>query len=162
MGKSAFAVWTLTVYQIAKRLLGFFLCRFDDKIRSNGRTLIRALAAQIAQNLPACRGEIELAAANVTDEDTVENLMTLLVEEPLNHVNPKPTSNMLLVIDALDELHLQGSQERADMLNLLKYLIKVLPPFVKVLVTSRPDQDVLEALLNFEPRTIEVTVLQCS
>ena len=159
MGKSALAVSILTVYQGAKRLLGFFLCRFDDKMRSNGRNLIMVLAAQIAENLPACREEIELAAANVTDKDTVRTLMTRLIEEPLKHVASKPTLNMLLVIDALDELHLQGSQERAEVLNLLKHLIKVLPPFIKVLVTSRPDRDVVEALVNFEPRTIEVAVL---
>ena len=159
MGKSALAVRIVTMCQGAKCLLAFFLCRFDDTIRSNTGNLIMALAAQIAENLPACREEIELAAANVTDKATVRNLMTLLVEEPLKHVTSTPTSNMLLVIDALDELHLQGSQERADMLELLKHLIKVLPSFVKVLLTSRPDRDVLEALINFLPRTIEVDAL---
>ena len=122
------------------------------------RNLIMALAAQIAENLPACREEIELAAANVTDKTTVINLMTLLVEEPLKHVTSKPSSNMLLVIDALDELHLQGSQQREDALELLKHLIKVLPPFIKVLLTSRPEPDIMKALGIFTPRTIEVEV----
>ena len=159
MGKSAFAAWVVAMCQGAKCLLAFFLCRFDDMTRSNGRNLIMALAAQIAENLPECREEIELAARNVTDKTTVRNLMTLLVEAPLKHVTSKPASNMLLVIDALDELHLQGSQERADMLELLKHLIKALPPFVKVLLTSRPERDILEALYQFIPRTIEVEAL---
>ena len=158
MGKSALAASVVTTCQEAECLLGFFFCRFDDKIRSNMRNVIMALAAQIAENLPACRQEIELAATNVTDEDTARNLMTRLVEEPLKHVASKLTSNMLLVIDALDELHLQGSRERADALELLKHLIKVLPPFIKVLLTSRPEQDILEALKNFKPQTIEVEV----
>ena len=140
-------------------MLAYFLCRFDDMRRSNGRNLVTALAAQIAENLPACRGEIELAAANVTDEIAVRNLLTRHVEAPLKNVASKPSSNMLLVIDALDELHLQGSQERADVLDLLKHLIKALPPFVKLLVTSRPEQDIVEAFANFEPHTIEVEVL---
>ena len=159
MGKSAFASWVVTTFQGGKCMLAYFLCRFDDMRRSNGRNLVTALAAQIAENLPACREEIELAAANVTDETTLRNLLTRLVEEPLKHVASKPTSNMLLVIDALDELHLQGSQEREDVLNLLKHLIKALPPFVKLLVTSRPEQDIVEAFANFVPRTIEVEVL---
>ena len=159
MGKSALASWVVTMCQGANCLLGFFFCRFDHIIRSNGRNLIMALAAQIAENLPACREEIERAAVNITDKSTVRNLMTVLVEEPLKHVTSMPTSNMLLVIDALDELHLQGSQERADILELLKHLIKVLPPFVKVLLTSRPERDILEALYNFAPHTIEVAVV---
>ena len=158
MGKSALAVRVVTMCQGAKCLLAFFLCRFDDTVRSNMRNLIMALAAQIAENLPACREEIELAAANVTDKTTVINLMTLLVEEPLKHVTSKPSSNMLLVIDALDELHLQGSQQREDALELLKHLIKVLPPFIKVLLTSRPEPDIMKALGIFTPRTIEVKV----
>ena len=161
MGKSALAAWVVTMCQGAKCILAYFFCRFDDKTRSNGRNLVMALAAQIAENLPSCREEIELAAAKITDNISVSNLMTLLVEDPLRHVTDidAPKKNMLLVIDALDELHLQGSQERADMLELLKHLIKVLPSFVKVLLTSRPDRDVLEALINFLPRTIEVDAL---
>ena len=159
MGKSALAAWVVTTCKEARCLLGCFLCRFDDKVRSDMRSLVMALAAQIAEHLPACREEIELAAANVTDKDTVRNLMTLLVEEPLKHVASKLTSNMLLVIDALDELHLQGSRERADALELLKHLIKVLPPFIKVFLTSRPERDILEALINFEPLTIEVKLI---
>ena len=159
MGKSALAAWVVTMCQGAKCMLAYFFCRFDDQARSNGRNLVLTIAAQIAENLPACREEIELAFRDVTEDTSVRNLMTLLVEEPLKHVTSKPTSNMLLVIDALDELYLQGSQERADVLILLKHLIKVLPPFVKVLLTSRPEKDVLEALINFTPRTIEVEAL---
>ena len=157
MGKSAFASSVVTTCQGWKCLLAYFFCRFDDRRRSNGRSLIMALAAQIAENLPACREEIELAAANVTDENTVRNLLTRLVEEPLKNVASKPTSNMLLVIDALDE-YLEGSIERAIMLELLKHMIEVLPSFVKVLLTCRPDEDIMKAFKPFKSRVIEIEV----
>ena len=118
-----------------------------------------SLAAQIAEHFPECREAIEEAALEMEVEDKLENLMTRLVEDPLNKIATPRTSNMLLVIDALDELHLQGSKERKEMLDLLKHLIKALPSFVKVLFTSRPHEDIVKAFEMFVPRTIEVEVI---
>ena len=159
MGKSAFASMIVTVYGGAHRIAGYFFCRFNDAIRTNGRDLIMSLAAQIAENFPECREAIEKAVFDMNVEVTLINLMTLLVENPLKDIAKKPPSNMLLVIDALDELHLQGSQKRADFLKLLKHLIKVLPSFIKVLLTSRPHEDIVKLFEYFVPRTIEVKVI---
>ena len=158
MGKSAFAAMVVNMYSRSNRIVGYFFCRFDDVERSSGRNLIRALAAQIAVSFPECRKAIKDAAEKINDDATLSNHMTRLVEEPLKKFAHEHPSNVLLVIDALDEAYLEGSQERPIMLELLKSMINVLPSFVKVLLTSRPDEDIMKAFTDFKSRVMEIEV----
>ena len=157
MGKSAFASMAVNIYSGVNRIAGYFFCRFNDVERSNGRNLIKSLAAQIAVNFPECCKAIKEAAEKINDDATLQGLMTKLVEEPLKKFAYARPSNMLLVIDALDE-YLEGSIERAIMLELLKHMIEVLPSFVKVLLTCRPDEDIMKAFKPFKSRVIEIEV----
>jgi hypothetical protein len=62
---------------------------------------------------------------------------------------------MVIVIDALDEVGAFESKIRNDILDALVNCIDKLPVWVKVAVTSRPEQDILNKFKKFTPFKIE-------
>jgi hypothetical protein len=75
----------------------------------------------------------------------LQDAFRVYLKEPLQHLpENKP---MLVVIDGLDECE---SDQRIELLNVLANEFSKLPPWVKVLVTSRPEMNVLEKLNSLE------------
>ena len=73
--------------------------------------------------------------------------MKKLIIEPLQTYSS--TATLVILIDALDEL-----TERSVFLKLLAKSVSKLPTWVKILVTSRPDADILEPFERIERRQI--------
>ena len=73
--------------------------------------------------------------------------MEKLIIEPLQTCTS--TATLVILIDALDEL-----TERSVFLKLLAKSIAKFPAWVKILVTSRPDADILEPFERIERRQI--------
>ncbi|KAJ3278152.1 hypothetical protein HDU79_001816, partial [Rhizoclosmatium sp. JEL0117] len=66
-----------------------------------------------------------------------------LVVKGLKKILPAPTKTILLVIDALDECKFEL---RSSLLDILQIWSRALPPYVKLFVTSRPEQDIFDRL----------------
>jgi hypothetical protein len=62
---------------------------------------------------------------------------------------------MILVIDALDEIGAVESKARSDVLVALVSCVDKLPVWVKVVVTSRPEADILSKFKKFRPFEIK-------
>ncbi|KAJ3325811.1 POC1 centriolar protein A [Blyttiomyces sp. JEL0837] len=77
---------------------------------------------------------------------------TELVVKGLKKIQlPSSQPHFLLIIDGLDEVGLQGDPVRNEFLNLIRYQIDKLPPWIRVFTTSRPEMDIFQTLngVNF-------------
>lgn len=123
--------------------------------------IIKSIAYQIAENVPQCRDDI-VKAAEAMIKDGVSSpfqLMTSLIISPLANQEKDPSfdedNKLVLIIDALDEVGLTNSSERSSFLDLLLIMVSQLPSFVKVLITSRPEVDILAKFIAIPQTKID-------
>lgn len=162
MGKSAYAASLIFNLRISNQLLGVFFCRYGDKDRSDGENIVLSLAYQIAENYEEYQSRLiesidkDDALRFKGDQDNFNKLFEYLIVKPLSKCIPSPTIKVI-VIDALDEIGVQGSDDK-NRRNILKWIassVSRLPSWVKLLVTSRPETDIIKEFKVHKPKTIE-------
>ena len=112
--------------------------------RINGRTnpanVLTSFAFQLANRDPTMKKEIAQALEDDPDAgfQVIKDQLRKLIVEPLARLDPPPP-RLLIVIDALDECQEAGADE------LLSHLLSQLnaTPFIKVLITGRPEQHIV-------------------
>jgi hypothetical protein len=160
MGKSVLAAKLADSY--SERLLGAVFFNFTDTKLSDPSSVINSLAYQISEKYPEVASEVIVDAKNLA-EAAISDRFEKLVIDPLNKVlaqhekiprNGSEKRNFFLIIDALDECEL--GEKRNELLNFLgNQLIKKLPKNVKILITSRPEHDIVTRLQGFKPFEIK-------
>lgn len=153
MGKSAFAAHLIGVLDKKNLLLGCFFCRFGDQKRMSSAALVRSLAAQCACHLSeATSCFVDAFKKSDPAETDVNLLFDDLLKKPLHEATPLVSDkrDMAILIDALDEIG-DTSSERQPLLRLLAMRLGELPIWVRVIVTSRPEVDILSSLKHFSP-----------
>ena len=156
MGKTAFTARVSEELADEEMLLAGHFVRVGDDTRTDPRRVLGSLAAQVAERLG---GEVADAvregAAAGEEEGTVWDAAERLLVKPLSRRNGggegKP---LVVVVDALDE---GGGETSNVLLSVLSRLIGALPAWVKVLVTTRPEEYIRRALARHEPFTLEPT-----
>lgn len=152
------------------KLLGAIFFSAQDRRTYDPRSFIRNLAFQIADRFPELQEDMEIAVKSVTPMEDCELavLCNILVIEPLVRLRANngvakdysgdgaPTAsdnkqtNMLLVIDGFDQSGL-ASGGSAELLDVLAMLLRNLPLWIKVLISSCPDQGLEDRLQMFRP-----------
>eukprot|EP00730_Choanoeca_flexa_P008855 TRINITY_DN12550_c0_g3_i3.p1 TRINITY_DN12550_c0_g3~~TRINITY_DN12550_c0_g3_i3.p1 ORF type:complete len:1011 (+),score=280.44 TRINITY_DN12550_c0_g3_i3:330-3362(+) len=138
-------------------VVGFF-CRHNDATLNDPRRAVVSLAYQLSQQVK------EFETALLADKDRVaeavnaanqslRDLFEVLIQQPMKATSA--TLPILLVLDALDEL--QHGMQRTQLLNLIGRSFPQLPGHVKVLVTSRPETDITNALNKLNPLSLVST-----
>ena len=157
IGKSCFAA--KLVHQSNSAIVGFFKCEFQSSKspEDSASECIRTLAYQLAARLPDYR--MKLLYQQQLDKDkvqkkTADDLFSYLITEPLNVSGKIPEAiRLALVIDALDEAgRNDGYNALADLIH--KHADK-LPPWLGIIVTSRPEPYLQQQLGSFEATSIE-------
>jgi len=111
--------------------------------RINGRTnpanVFTSFAFQLSEHNHSMKKEIAEALERDPDAgfQVIKNQLTKLIIEPLSRLTDSPP-RLLFVIDALDECPEAGSSELLS--HLLSQLTAI--PFMKVLITGRPEQHI--------------------
>ncbi|MBU3580437.1 tetratricopeptide repeat protein [Polynucleobacter sp. AP-Capit-er-40B-B4] len=157
VGKSSFAA--KLVHQSNSAIVGFFKCEFQGSKspEESASECIRTLAYQLAARLPDYRTKLlyqQLIDKDKISKKTADDLFTYLITEPLNTSGKIPEATRLaLVIDALDEAgRNDGTNALADLIY--KHADK-LPPWLGIIVTSRPEPYLEQQLGKFESTPIE-------
>ena len=157
MGKSCVAA-KLCVER-SREVAACHFCRAANADTHDVNRLIKSLAAQLARRLPEMvAGLAEAAKSLALGSLTSNSMFDALLKGPLSEVAP-PTlgasadGQLVVLIDALDESGLR----RNELLMLLSRRWSELPPWVRLVVTSRPDYDLLPSLNRLKPRKIEST-----
>ncbi|KAL5503719.1 hypothetical protein ACEPAH_7790 [Sanghuangporus vaninii] len=119
---------------------------FFEREKSDPSSVIRTIAYMLASHHPSIARHILCALeSNKTICGTVlKNQFEKLLLEPLRAAAKKIAGPIVVILDALDECG--NAEQRRDLVQLLKTDFIVLPPKVRILVTSRPEGDIVEDL----------------
>ncbi|MBK6973769.1 MAG: hypothetical protein IPH26_12765 [Sterolibacteriaceae bacterium] len=142
-------------------IVGWHFCQHDTQDTLNPVTFVRSLAAQFATALPGYRTLVEADAAlqdglDRAGEDSASAFEAAIVA-PLARIEP-PNGARLLVIDALDEaleLDAAAARRHGSIIRLLANKAGRLPDWLRLLVTSRNNPDVIRPLSTFGLKEID-------
>lgn len=150
-GKSAFLSHLLcsktSSPSIHNRVLGYHFCMHFDKKTQEGAAFVRNLANMIALKISKYRESIltNLFVRRVLFEDCPQDpawCFEQAVVTPLKQLHPKPSVPWYIVMDALDEC----SNEKAEIVNIIKFKSSQLPKWLKLIVSSRNVSSVVAGL----------------
>lgn len=139
-------------------LLGAFFF-FDRSVpEASASAVIRTIAYQLAQFDPTIGAKIEQtikAFPNIASQPLAVQFSKLLSITALGDV-PWSRGPVLIIIDALDE---SGSEaERQDLMRTLSEGVSQLPPFLRLLIVSRRERDILEQFKHSTIRREELRI----
>ncbi|CAE6497509.1 unnamed protein product [Rhizoctonia solani] len=140
-GKSAVARHVGYTTTQSNQLLCSFFFKRDIEHQASTARVISSMARELARAGGPIAAEIAQAGLSSQGAGYVETFHSQITV-PLNRYPPERPS--LILIDALDE---SGSPaERAAFLDALVREVPLLPPTVKIMLTSKPAQDIDDAL----------------
>ena len=156
VGKSAFLAQLVDTRTEDIPVVAHYFCQADEEETLNPAVFVCSIASQLADALPAYRQAIEAESAkdlrrrlDEINPKSAGSTFDQSVLAPLRTI-PRPPKPMLLVVDALDEsLDLRSVNTNVDSPTIVKLLATFanrMPPWLKLLATSRPRNDVLEKL----------------
>ena len=155
MGKSVIAAVVCKRMQKARRLLGSHFCQYNNVRYSKPQLMIQSLACHLSHTLPEYKQALEKQLSRNLGTELnnmgVEELFALLFKEPLDAV-VDPGTNMLMVIDGLDESEYQG---RNELLDVIAIQFCKLPNWIRFLVTTRPASTIVEKLRELKPLQLQ-------
>ena len=156
-GKSAFAAWL--AHHARADVIGVNFCRYNVDERRNPTRVLCTLAFQIATRLSDYR-RLLLQRLRVHDPRPGEiaskspaALFDWLLIDPLRLGldGGRREHRFLMIIDALDETLRNG---RSTLAELLAESAQKLPAWIALVVTSRPEPEVMREFSGFRPRII--------
>ena len=157
MGKSVIAA------KICERFNHQFAgCHFfsykNDRYR-DPKIFLQSMAFQICIVLPEYKDALvdHLSRSKESEklkERNIEGLFALLFKEPLVRVEA-PVKNILFVIDGVDESC--DSHARSDLVDVIATHLVKLPKFVRFLITTRPEKNIVDKLEPLNPFFLEKT-----
>ena len=148
MGKSVLAAKLCTLEEKQGTLAGCFFFQHQIKRRNNPEKLVHTLAYQFSMSIPLF---LEKISDQISDDDlasmNISELFTVLILEPL-HQLAENQKHMTVIIDAIDECDFEA---RNDLLKLIVREFTKLPQWLNIILTTRPDQKVLQKLKRLKP-----------
>lgn len=123
---------------------------------SDPRRMLRSLAQQLCINVPWFQTKLTYSLQQKASVNlnclSVKDLFFVLFEEPLKNLHD-PGNNFLVILDGLDDSMYYG---RYAVLDTVVNHFNRLPLWVKLFVTTQPEDEILEPLkLNFELNVVK-------
>lgn len=146
-GKSAIASM---VCQRHPAVAAFHLCCHGDSNKSDAHKCVLSLAYQLSTQLPEYRDRLLARDLRDTRGMNAHAAFDELIVQAL-YALPPPTKPVLLVVDALDEAALD---RRNALAALFGQLFSRTPPWLRLLVTCRPEPALANALARLTPVTM--------
>jgi WD40 repeat protein len=140
------------------KIAAHFFCKHDDVTRSSPHRAIATLAFLMAANINAVRDTL-LATENLSHHldgtTSIDDTFEVLLAKPLKAWEKTGNADPIcILIDALDELD-ACSPSRMQLLQLVGKKLPTLPAFVRIIVTSRSESDIVASLRSLAPLCIE-------
>ena len=155
MGKTVVSAVVSQRMQSAGRLSGSHFCQHDNSRYRDPRLMLQSLACHLCQAIPNYKDALVEQLSRNLGKDLnnmdVKELFALLFKEPLSTVQD-PGRNTLIVIDGLDESEYQGHNE---LLHVISNHFSMLPVWIRILITTRPERSIIDALRHLEPIELE-------
>ena len=148
VGKSVFAAKVCKMY--AEQLAACHFCQYNQSDYRNPRMIIESLASIMCDNVAGFKAKLNDQLKRSHSKETLSDAFRVLINDPLHAVENR--GPVLLVIDALDESEVGG---KSEFLELISDEFPKLPPWIKILITSRPELSVQEKLEHLNPLEIK-------
>lgn len=156
MGKSSIASSLCRKYNGEGALGAHFFCKRDDPGLRSPENILNTIVHRLASQYETYGRAVANAIADNIElpESPLEQRYAHLIDRPLQELKSKriaPAGVLLVVVDALDECEKGGGRRL-----LLTYLRKMsqIAPWLKVVVTSRPDHDIKKAFGTSDDATV--------
>ncbi|EOA91948.1 hypothetical protein ACJQWK_03400 [Exserohilum turcicum] len=138
-GKSTLARTVARHYHDQQRLAASFFFSRGGGDTGHARQFVTTIAVQLAENVPALKQYVSRAVLQQRDiaNQALRDQWRGLVHDPLSKLHDKPTTFVLVVVEALDECN-----DRQDILVIIQLLASAQSyPGVRLrfLLTSRPE-----------------------
>ncbi len=149
MGKTALAV---ELIHRSHHVAAFHICVHSSQQKSDATRLVTSIAYQLSTQLPLYDETLKtLDLEYVTSRYDASTLFDVLLTQPLSRM-PAPGSNLAIVVDGLDEV---TKGDHNSIATFLSERAGHLPDWVRVLVTTRPEPEVLGPLESLGLHRIE-------
>ncbi|KAJ3193545.1 hypothetical protein HK101_004648 [Irineochytrium annulatum] len=158
VGKSMIAA---TVWQQLKQdgtVGGYFF--FKRGVRDQPTGMIATLAYHLAKRFPSIaswlRSQITLEPDMMNRlNKSIDLMFTTLITDRLDSIPKGEQLKTVIIVDALEECGDFQSRDRIDFLDVFTRWADALPPFIKLVVTSQPQEDIDEFFVGFEVYTLD-------
>ncbi|QRV88163.1 WD40 repeat protein [Ceratobasidium sp. AG-Ba] len=145
LGKSAIATSVCELLEERNILAASFFCKRDNADLRDARCLLNTIVYGLAMRHKGYKQ----AVAKAIQEDPqicsthIQRRYLSLIERPLQGIdNDKEVKELIIVLDALDET--TKDEHRSSLLACLRNICD-LAPWLKIIITSRPDKDIEDA-----------------
>ncbi|MGE5404177.1 MAG: TIR domain-containing protein [Candidatus Saccharibacteria bacterium] len=151
VGKTAISSW-LCVHRLEIAALHF--CRYDNVEKRDSRRAIMSIAYQLSTQLPDYEERLRRASMDNIEGLDARTLFDKLIVQPFYANYPDPGRKIVILIDALDEATADGRNELA---NLIAATFDRTPAWLRLIITSRPNPEVMAPLQTYRPFTIDIS-----
>ncbi len=153
MGKSVIAA--VICKRFAKHIGASHFFQYNNSQYNNPNILLQSLAWQVSQVVPAYKEALIKKLSGQLGQSftsmNIEALFSVLFKEPFSTI-ADPGKRILIVLDAVDESENDGRHELA---NLISNHLHKLPSYIRFLVTTRPEKDLIDKFRELNPLFIE-------
>jgi len=149
IGKTVIATHLLQKFP---NIVAFHLCRRNNNEKASPFRAICTIAYQLASQLPEYK--MRLTSINIRNEIERSNenaLFDSLIIQPLSHVCSPSKIPLVILIDGLDEASYNGKNSMA---NFIAAEFHKLPKWLRIIITTRPNAEVITPLKSFRPWTL--------
>ena len=137
-GKTAISTHLLTVLP---NIMAYHICRRNNCEKSNPKRAVCTIAYQISTQIPAYSERLlAILTERKIDSWDSRTLFEELIVTPLSSVRLDDDKDRVILIDALDESSVTGGE---SIVSFLSSLSPLLPDWVRLIVTSRPLNDIM-------------------
>jgi tetratricopeptide (TPR) repeat protein len=152
VGKSAFAAQL--AHLRGDVVVAAHFCEWNKPEHSDARATVQSIAFQLATKFPDYRKYLlKLPGIDKLEQQSAAELFTYLVANPLSFSIDGGRQRCMILIDAVDEANAQNNQN--ELISLIADEFERTPHWLSLVVTSRPENDVLARLNKFNPRYID-------
>jgi tetratricopeptide (TPR) repeat protein len=156
MGKTAFTSYL--AHYTKSSVLALHLCKSGSGATHQPYRLVTSLAYQMATRLPDYRARLLrvpcIQNPTLMQGQDAGSLWDTLISEPMAGAGKAgliDRQRLAIVIDGLDEATKNGKN---DIVELLVDHIQTLPAWIGVVLTGRPDPELLQSLKQYAPQVI--------
>ena len=153
MGKSVIAA--AICKRFAEHVGASHFFQYNNSQYNNSNILLQSLAWQLCQVVPAYKEAlIQKLSCNLgqsLNNANIEGLFSILFKEPFSGI-ADPGKRILIVLDAVDESEYHGRHELA---NLISNHLHTLPSYIRFLITTRPEKNLIDKFKQLNPLYIE-------
>jgi len=152
VGKSAFAAYL--THNRGDVVVASHFCRWNMPLHSSADIAVKSIAFQMATKLPDYRKFLlKLPEIKNLGERNPAELFDYLIASPLSITIHGGRERYVIMIDAVDEANTLSGQN--ELVSLLANEFEKTPQWLSLLVTSRPENEVLAELDKFRPHIID-------